>query len=245
MENLSSEFINDFKFFNFDYQGKSLDIMKISFSPDKFREKLFFHFDIECPNSVRESVPKRKREFLAGRICTKYLIKMNLGYEVDVPISADRSPKWPCGLTGSISHTDNSAIAIVGKKEHSGDNLSFGIDIQTLMSQQQSKSIQPLIADITELLLLKKLNYSNEYCTTLLFSAKESIYKAIYPHIMEIVNFDAVNLVNINHHKSILTFSTSTNLNKNFNINKIITCNYRYDTKRNEITTLCLYKPRN
>ena len=51
MENLSSEFINDFKFFNFDYQGKSLDIMKISFSPDKFRENLFFHFDIEYPNS--------------------------------------------------------------------------------------------------------------------------------------------------------------------------------------------------
>ncbi len=243
INNSTYGFIKNFCNFAFDYRGIPLKLMQVNFDLNDYKKNLYSKFNIECPKPIQTSVPKRQAEFFAGRFCAKYLMEADQGYSINVPISSDRSPKWPNEMTGSISHTDDSAVAVIYKKEHLNSKISLGVDIQNLISTLQSESIQPLIAVTTELSLLKAHGYSSEYCTTLLFSAKESIYKAIYPHMYQILDFDDIKLSTINYHTSTMTFSTSANLINNFNINETIECYYRYDINRAQILTLCVYEP--
>jgi hypothetical protein len=62
---------------------------------------------------LRNSVPKRQAEFVAGRICAREALT-GWGHDnVVVGIGAHREPIWPQGLLGSITHCADYAAAVV------------------------------------------------------------------------------------------------------------------------------------
>lgn len=121
---------------------------------------------------------KRLGEFRAGRYAARLALQ-NFGI-VDQAILQDqkRSPKWPEGFVGSISHSKLYAAAIVAPKAH---YLSLGLDIEDI-SSPRSTPLEKLAEKILTPAERSQLedNLSYERLLTY-FSAKEALFKAVYP----------------------------------------------------------------
>ena len=119
---------------------------------------------------------KRRREFAAGRHCARKALACLGEGPIALPVGAGRAPVWPPGFTGSISHTDDIAIAAVARRS---ELRSLGIDLE---------SADPLEPDLLELVCrqeeraaLTASNMDAELSAKLIFSAKESVYKCLWP----------------------------------------------------------------
>ena len=126
----------------------------------------------------------RKNAFSSGRYAA-HLAQNELGLEPSEILAAGRKPIWPAGQVGSITHSIDFAGAIV-----SCDLLSVGLDIERLgriKEKLYDKFFTPSeLASINEM--------TDWEAETIVFSAKESIYKAIYCMLRRYVNFKEVEL---------------------------------------------------
>lgn len=128
--------------------------------------------------AVRNAVAKRRNEFLTGRACARRaLAQLGLPAQA-VPPGPRGEPRWPDGVVGSITHCEGFRAAALAPAERM---LALGIDAEP------NEPLPPgLLADIAleeERPWLRRLaRDAPEVCwDRLLFSAKESIYKAWYP----------------------------------------------------------------
>ena len=104
-----------------------------------------------------------------------------LGEEVTgIPRGADRAPVWPEGLVGSISHDQSGAIAIVAKRHRM---LGVGIDIEPAA---------PLPEELAGSVLMRGERGGDGLSGRAIFSAKECVYKALYPLTGEVWPFTAI-----------------------------------------------------
>jgi 4'-phosphopantetheinyl transferase EntD len=117
---------------------------------------------------------KRRREFAAGRRCARRALE-RLGWrDFPVLIGSGREPVWPPGVVGSITHcTGYSGCAVAWNREL----RSVGID-----AEQNA----PLPAGTVELVCTERErsclpDLPGVNWPTLIFSAKEALYKAWYP----------------------------------------------------------------
>jgi 4'-phosphopantetheinyl transferase EntD len=86
------------------------------FEVSAYNPGLFDAWNVEFPLSLQTAVPKRQAEYLAGRIAGQHALK-ELGISnFDIESGKHRSPTWPNGILGSITHTDNMAFCAVSKK---------------------------------------------------------------------------------------------------------------------------------
>lgn len=132
---------------------------------------------------------KRRREFAAGRHCAREALAQ-LGHEaVPVPVGPGRAPVWPPGIIGSISHTDDIAIAAVGR---ASDLCSLGIDVES--ADPLERDLLKLVCREEELAALTANNLQPEVGAKLIFSAKESVYKCLWPLTGMFLEFDAISI---------------------------------------------------
>ena len=94
----------------------------------------------------------------------------------------ERLPVWPPGTQGSISHSDTLAGAAIGPSE---TYLGIGIDLVPI-SAVSDKVAQRLLLE-PELKWVREMG-SGDWRTAL-FSAKESVYKAVNPVVGEYLGF--------------------------------------------------------
>lgn len=121
------------------------------------------------------SVPAthREHEWLAGRYCAKKALE-EIGACAAKPLgSFNRMPIWPEGVSGSISHTQSTAIAVAG-----ANLFGAGIDCEVLMDHAQTKRRAPYFVREEETPLVEM---NPELAPTLIFSAKEALFKCFYP----------------------------------------------------------------
>ncbi len=120
---------------------------------------------------------KRQREFCAGRYCAHNLLEI-LGY-ANQPILKDKcgAPIWPEGITGSISHSGNVAVAIASAH---GVIRSVGIDIQKRLKPFPFNIIHKLYRAEEMGAFLKIPSISLDLYSYSVFSAKESVFKCCY-----------------------------------------------------------------
>ena len=101
------------------------------------------------------------------------------------------APILPDGLTGSLTHKNNLAIAIVAPAEES---MRLGIDVESLAIRQPA--IERMILTQSERAVLKTLDDSQKALFLVrTFSLKESIYKAVDPFVRRYVGFKEVEIV--------------------------------------------------
>lgn len=150
------------------------------------------------PYSIQKANVSRQAEFVAGRVATQNALT-RLGESHKIGINLDRSPDFPVHLHGSISHCENYAVSVVERKEKLAAH-HIGVDIQRLLSSQEVQDTSSFIAREQEINLLVQTGLSRNEAVTLLFSAKEALYKAIYPQVEEILEFDVVRLVKSGEH---------------------------------------------
>jgi enterobactin synthetase component D len=132
------------------------------------------------PESLERAVPRRQFQFRAGRYCAAKAIEAlddSLeGHEVRR--ASNGAPVWPDGLTGSITHTDDFACAAVARLR---DAASLGIDTERIMSDAQAQQVADLVASTREVSCARDAGFTELEALTLIFSAKESVFKCVHP----------------------------------------------------------------
>jgi 4'-phosphopantetheinyl transferase EntD len=127
---------------------------------------------------VGRAVEKRRREFTTGRACAHAALEQ-LGLPPSPILSGDRGePRWPADVVGSITHCDGYRACAVARTR---EIATVGIDAE--VNAMLPEGVQSEIALPDELLWLRKLKRETPavHWDRLLFSAKESVYKAWFP----------------------------------------------------------------
>ncbi|MBM6549493.1 4'-phosphopantetheinyl transferase family protein [Marinomonas ostreistagni] len=145
--------------------------------------------------------PVRRSSFLAGRAAVKQWQKVFAETSFIVPKAVDGSPHWPDGWLGSISHCTDEAIAVLYFQREDIQPkalLGLGVDVEYLSQAKQLKATEDLLCVASERLLIRDQGYDLESELLVLFSIKESIYKAIYPSLRRFVDFLEVEVILLN-----------------------------------------------
>ncbi|SFD15769.1 4'-phosphopantetheinyl transferase family protein [Pseudoalteromonas denitrificans] len=212
--NLSAPFILSENSIRIPHLNK-LHLFKCTYDKNNFHQSLFKQFNIELTSSLLNSLDKRKSEYLAGRYCAnKALSQLNI-HNANITPGMHRAPIWPKGVLGSISHTKSHAFCAVASNSH---YTYLGIDYEELMTEKIANEIKSTIINDAEYSLLLNTQLSFEHALTLAFSAKESLFKALYPYVGKYFDFTAAELTYYssknNHFELILQESLTKKLIK-------------------------------
>ena len=164
------------------------------FHIERYGAALFTQHGIDLPAHIRNSVEKRQAEFLAGRLCAQVILAAHGIERHGVAIGSHREPLWPPGFVGSITHNSDFAAAIACPDEAL---LGVGIDIESVIEPDARAAMMDLVVSAAEADLLRAAagELSFDCLLTLVFSAKESFYKAAFAQVRAYVDFDAVEVV--------------------------------------------------
>lgn len=171
------------------FDTRHTDVVGVSggFDLKGFSQSLFDRLNIPCPVQLHKAVDKRRAEFLAGRAVAKAALNTAGVAETDIPIGQGRAPLWPLGVSGSISHTNTKCIALVTR----ATGMQIGVDIEEIAEGSSLEAIFKVALDATEAGLIHKQNeIAPNLLSTLIFSAKETLFKALYPTVGEYFGFD-------------------------------------------------------
>lgn len=164
-----------------------------SFDWQKSTSRSFQQYAVPRPAQACNWSKKRLSEYLAGRYCAlKALAAIDQGNGLSatnqLPIRDDHSPQWPQGRVGSISHSHNRAIAIAA---HTRNFVGLGIDCETALSDTAAAEIAPWVLhpDDLDCKIVMPIGYG--LLITLIFSAKESLFKALAPGDKNTADFGA------------------------------------------------------
>jgi 4'-phosphopantetheinyl transferase EntD len=140
---------------------------------------------------VARAVPRRRLEFATGRHCAR-LALARLGVAPVAIVRGERgAPRWPDGVVGSITHCAGYRAAAVAR---ASDLRTIGID---------AEPNEPLPRDVIDLVSLPPERARLTALATadrdvawdrLLFSAKESVYKAWAPLVGSFLDFDGAEI---------------------------------------------------
>jgi enterobactin synthetase component D len=159
------------------------------------------------PQALRHATRKRQREFLAGRWCAKQALQSLGAGSIHVAIAEDRAPVWPDGVVGSITHSGDFAAAAVA---WAADIAALGIDSERIIDPAAARDIAD-ICMVDEPTLFKAAHGRSfcEFCT-LVFSAKESVFKCLFPLTRKFLEFSDVRITSIDWNRKVFTWTTAS-----------------------------------
>ena len=129
----------------------------------------------------------RKEHYRSGRICAGEVLS-KLG-TLGQPVLRDpqtREPLWPEGISGAITHSGNWAAAAAGK---TSDVLGIGIDLEDLERQVDTRISRHVCIPEEQKWLQECGEDLLEQNLKIIFSAKESIFKAFFPYTRTYLHF--------------------------------------------------------
>jgi 4'-phosphopantetheinyl transferase EntD len=138
---------------------------------------------------IARAVEKRKAEFAAARQCARRaLARLGIAPCALVPL-ADRSPYWPAGVKGSITHTAGCCAVAVTTAP---DIVGIGLDIE--QGEGLDPKLERLVCTPAELAWLHRHPSDRSLLAKLFFSAKEAFYKCQYGLTRTLLDFQDVEI---------------------------------------------------
>ena len=148
------------------------------------------------PAVLAGAIDKRQREYLAGRISARHALRQLLGppaSEGEIVGDEDDVPRWPEGVVGSISHGAGFGFAAVAAADR---YRGLGVDVERVVSTEQAGRLGARVLNEREMNLRQGSagGLTEAEMFTLVFSAKESAYKALFPRYRQVLGFSDVEL---------------------------------------------------
>lgn len=174
-------------------------LAKCDFDVNEYRDDLFTVYGIHFPGSLNKAVIKRRAEYLAGRFVARQVLNLLDIRDYPLATGMDRAPQWPSGLIGSISHNNQRALCaaqIIGLSAEFPTSHGIGLDIESHIAEERIPDIWPGVVSEEEYNLLQQGPLPFNQALTLVFSAKESLFKAVYPQSGRYFDFLEARLVN-------------------------------------------------
>ena len=147
-------------------------------SVDTFTEPAHAFLFPEEEKIIRVAVDKRRLEFTTARWCARQAMT-RLGRPPAPVLPGPRGePLWPAGLVGSITHCDGYRAAVLAE---SSVITTVGIDAEP--NEPLVKGVLSVVSLPAERVRIATLlrEHPDVHWDRLLFSAKESVYKAWFP----------------------------------------------------------------
>jgi 4'-phosphopantetheinyl transferase EntD len=127
---------------------------------------------------IAGAAAKRRREFTGVRVCARLALARAGVRPAPIMPGPSGSPLWPTGVVGSMTHCDGYRAAAVGRAD---TFAAIGIDAEPhevlpagVLRRVASESERTALAGLAAV--------APEFCwDRMLFSAKESVYKAWFP----------------------------------------------------------------
>ncbi len=136
--------------------------------------------------SLSGAVPRRAREFTAGRVAARRAMREIGILNESVPAGVDRAPIWPEGVVGSIAHSDEHCVAVVARAT---DWLSLGADLEP--DAPLETALWDSVLRPEEIAWLEaRPTMDRGRLARLMFSAKECAYKCQHPLTRALLDFD-------------------------------------------------------
>lgn len=150
---------------------------------------------------VGRAVEKRRREFVTARACAREALAQLGQPHQAIPTGEKGEPLWPAGIVGSITHCDGYRACAVAR---AGDLLTVGVDAEPNQPLPDGLLGDIALPEEREWLEYLARQAPEAHWDRLLFSIKESIYKAWFPLAQRWLGFeDAV--VAIDHRRQSFT----------------------------------------
>lgn len=196
---------------------------RCAFSIDTYQDSDFDQYGIWLPPRLQQAVTKRRSEFLAGRVCAQRSLEQ-LGISGTVgSIDRRRDPLWPQGSTGAITHSHGIAAALTGSTCYW---QGIGLDIEHWIEPSSARHLASAILQPHEIELLDNDDTYFARQLTLIFSAKETLFKALNPLTGTSFYFHDASLLQLDERTLILQLNCS--LNKYWQTGMVLTCHYAY-----------------
>lgn len=140
-------------------------------------------------------VAKRQAEHLAGRLCAREALYRVTGVASVPAVGEDRAPQWPAQVSGSITHGQGWAAAIVAP---SLQWRGLGLDVEQILPSDRAERLVGEILTPGELTRIAELSPEQRaWWISLTFSLKESLFKALYPLVLTRFYFQDAELLDL------------------------------------------------
>jgi len=176
-----------------------ISFCRCNFDWQRIGTESFQQYAVQQPAQALGWSKKRQAEYLAGRYCAIHALgalpdasarfpttQLEIQLGIQLGIQKDRSAHWPTGTVGSISHSHSRAIAIAARNK---DYWGIGVDCETLLSDLSATEIAPWVLHRNDLNCKTEQPLRYGLLITLIFSAKESLFKALSPSDKNITGF--------------------------------------------------------
>lgn len=147
--------------------------------------------EVDVPPELERAVEVRRTEYRAGRSCAARALA-RVAARGSVGRDADGAPVWPPGVVGAITHARGFAAAAVAR---ASEARGLGLDVEPVPSASATVDVATAIANPLELERLRDAGLDAETLVTLVFSAKESVYKCLRPLVGRYFGFREATVV--------------------------------------------------
>ncbi|MFE0674386.1 4'-phosphopantetheinyl transferase [Streptomyces sp. NPDC058867] len=146
------------------------------------------------PAATREllsgyTAPLRRETFTAGRLAAARATAALTGVPRWLGADGRGAPRWPYGVSGSLSHTNRVALCVTGPDR----GVGLGIDIEPLGTGEELLLAEHYVCTARE---RERLRGAADPARAVLrlFCVKEALYKALPPDTQDGVSFQSVDL---------------------------------------------------
>ena len=194
---------------SFTPDGYPGQVARCQFALAEYRDDSFPEAEFALPDHLARAVPKRRAEYLAGRVLARQLLAP-LGFaDFTLARGEDRAPQWPTGIAGALSHNSHTALCAVHRESGLG---GVGLDVETLLSVARAEELWSAIVSPAERETLLGQTLPFNELLTLTFSAKESLFKALYPQVRRYFDFLDARMVAVDAQRQTFELALLTTL---------------------------------
>lgn len=214
------------QFLEYRLDQRTIAIHLLDFDIAHFDVSAFSAAAIALPPAIAASVVKRQAEYFYGRLAARLALE-HAGLPLrDIGTGAQREPLWPAGAVASITHNSRRAAAAALA---CGECRGIGIDVESVATPEQQESIACSALDGAELRLVAEYagTLPRSILLTLVFSAKESFYKAVHADVGRFFGFDALRLAAVDCPGGRLVFTVAEQLSGQWQRGSVCAVHFR------------------
>ena len=220
---LDCQYTDDKSFHTLNSLPDNLTLTSFCYESEPASICFFTNEGLNLPPNLKTARTKRQVEYLAGRYCAGIGLKILGSDSIEVKTSVDRSPVWPENYTGSISHSQGLAMAVTGEKER---YRSIGVDIEKIVSKARAERLSRAVLTDRDIKLRSALALPHHWFFTLVFSAKESLYKLLYPELKRYMEFESACLSGLSTEQKTFTLTLTDSLSTEWQAGTSFTGDY-------------------
>lgn len=207
----------------------SITAYQCDFSTENYTKAQAELLPIPFPATLARAVNKRQAEYFAARMCAYNALTDIDAESLLVGTGDKRQPLWPntkqrTPIVGSITHSNDSAYCVVARKS---DISHLGIDVEHHMTEKLADELKRTLINEEEEKRIRDIGLPFNQGLTLVFSAKETIFKTLFYDVGEYFGFEAAEFLTMDSATETLQFALTRRLASNWGEGTVLTINYQ------------------